>query len=403
MKVCLERREYMSGKDVWRWLLPKFSNEILVQIYTKQKITFNGIRTNKIKDIINKTNRNMLISNLFESKNYPKLISWSKGIQPNLLEGLSLVDKEVNELVNVAEHSNAATVFAKLFFEDQEKKAVQLYAFLQNEQSELLNLPNESITLKSGNTESDDKKMMTKQKSVSNEKTKEEAATSKKDQKKIQQLEQKVENLKKELEKRDENHKKKVEELIENNKKITEKLNEKTRLYSELLKENETMTHEYTEGSGKWSKEKDEYEEKIKTLQGELNHLHAKQMNEKQLKEVTKECSVNKTMNQIKATLNPTNKTRILVIGKPPFTQLFQNEKIEFNFVESDDVHKYPFTIDYEDYWILSYELNHQNQLLLNTNDSYSQLDKKKIKICKDFSEVRELLSQYNGKRERVM
>ena len=63
----------------------------------------------------------MLISNLLDTKNYPKLMPWSKGIGSNLLEGLSLVDKEVNELVNIAEHSNAATVFAKLFSEDQKK------------------------------------------------------------------------------------------------------------------------------------------------------------------------------------------------------------------------------------------------------------------------------------------
>ncbi|HHT7191371.1 TPA: hypothetical protein ACTZ5N_004868, partial [Bacillus cereus] len=105
----------------------------------------------------------------------------------------------------------------------------------------------------------------------------------------------------------------------------------------------------------------------------------------------------------MKVTLNQTNKTRILVIGKPLFTQRFQDERIEFNFVESDDVHKYPFTKDYENYWILSYELNPQNQMLLSMNDSYSQLDKKKIKICKDFNEVNELLNQYNGRRERVM
>lgn len=147
----------MSSKDVWRWLLPKFSNEVLVQIYTEKEITFKSVRTNKIKSIINKTNRNMLISNLLDTKNYPKLMPWSKGIGSNLLEGLSLVDKEVNELVNIAEHSNAATVFAKLFSEDQEKKAVQLYALLKDEQSELLNVPNESITLKSENTKSDDK------------------------------------------------------------------------------------------------------------------------------------------------------------------------------------------------------------------------------------------------------
>ncbi|MEB9684080.1 hypothetical protein BK742_21860 [Bacillus thuringiensis serovar pingluonsis] len=393
----------MSSKDVWRWLLPKFSNEVLVQIYIEKEITFKSVRTNKIKSIINKTNRNMLISNLLDTKNYPKLMSWSKGIESNLLEGLSLVDKEVNELVNIAEHSNAATVFAKLFSEDQEKKAVQLYALLKDEQSELLNVPNESITLKSENTKSDDKKTMTKQKPISNEKLKEETTTSKKDQKKIQQLEQKVDNLTKELRKRDENHKKKIDEMKESNKKTTEKLNEKNRLYSELLKENEVVTNEYKGEQEKWNKEKSEYEETIKNLQGQLNHLHAKQMNEKQLQELSREDSDNKTTTEMKVTLNQTNKTRILVIGKPLFTQPFQDERIEFNFVESDDVHKYPFTRDYEDYWILSYELNHQNQMLLNTNDSYLQLDKKKIKICKDFSEVRELLSQYNGRRERVM
>ncbi|HHT7191637.1 TPA: hypothetical protein ACTZ5N_005163, partial [Bacillus cereus] len=204
---------------------------------------------------------------------------WSKGVTSNLLDGLSLVDKEVNELVNIAEHSNAATVFTKLFFEDQEKKAVQLYALLKDEQSELLNLPNESITL---NTESDDEKPMTNQKTISNEKPKEETTTSKKDQKKIQQLEQKVDNLKKELEKRDEIHKKKIDEMIEKNKNTHEKLTEKNRLYNELVKENEKMT-EYTGGTGKWNKEKAALEETIKVLQSKLNHLHAQQMKEKQL------------------------------------------------------------------------------------------------------------------------
>ncbi|PEC20396.1 hypothetical protein [Bacillus cereus] len=394
----------MSSKDVWRWLLPKFDNEVLTQIYEFTKIPVNGVRKNKIKSFINKTNRNMLISKLLDTKNLPKLMSWSKTIKPNLLDGLSLVDKEVNEIVNIAEHSNAATVFAKLFFEEQEKKAVQLYALLKDEQSELLNLPNESITL---NTESEDNKTITKQKPISNEKPKEDMTTSKKDQKKIQQLEQKVDNLKNELEKRDEIHKKKLDEMIEKNKNTHEKLTEKNRLYNELVKENEKMT-EYTGGTGKWNKEKAQYEETIKVLQGKLNHLHAqqmkdKQLHEKQLQELSKEGSDNKATTEIAATLSQTNKTRILVIGKPLFTQRFQDERIEFNFVESDDVHNYPFAKDYEDYWILSYELNHQQQVLLNMNDSYSQIDKKKIKVCKDFNEVQELLNQYNGRRERVM
>ncbi|HFJ9294239.1 TPA: hypothetical protein ACGXNJ_003233 [Bacillus cereus] len=393
----------MSSKDVWRWLLPKFSNEVLVQIYTEKEITFKSVRTNKIKSIINKTNRNMLISNLLDTKNYPKLMPWSKGIGSNLLEGLSLVDKEVNELVNIAEHSNAATVFAKLFSEDQEKKAVQLYALLKDEQSELLNVPNESITLKSENTKSDDKKPMTKQKPISNEKLKEETTTSKKDQKKIQQLEQKVDNLTKELGKRDENHKKKIDEMKESNKKITEKLNEKNRLYSELLKENEATTNEYKGEQEKWNKEKSEYEETIKTLQGQLNHLHAKQMNEKQLHELTKEGSDNKTTTEMKVTLNQTNKTRILVIGKPVYTNQFDNEKIEFKFVEAGAVHDYQFPLDCESYWVLSYELDNKDQFLLNANDSYSQIDKTKINICKNFNQVKELLNQNNRIRERVL
>ncbi|MGX5609586.1 hypothetical protein ACWKTZ_24755 [Bacillus cereus] len=397
----------MSSKDVWRWLLPRFSNEHLIDIYTDQNIQFKGIRSNKIKNFINKTNRNVLISNLFESKNYRKLILWSKTHEPESLEGISLVDKEVNELVSIVEENDAATVLTKLFFEEQDKKAIQLYALLKDEQSELLNLPHEYFVSRKENTKSDDKEPMTKQKTISNEKPNEETTTSKKDQKKIQQLEQKVDNLKKELEKRDEIHKKKMDEMIDKNKNTHEKLAEKSRLYNELVKENEKMT-EYTGGTGKWNKEKAELEETIKVLQGKLNHLHAqqmkeKQLHEKQLQELSKEGSDNKTTTEIKVTLNQTNKTRILVIGKPLFTQKFQDERIEFNFVESDDVHNYPFTMDYENYWILSYELNHQQQLLLNMNDSYSQIDKKKIKVCKDFNAVQELLNQYNGRRERVM
>lgn len=394
----------MSSKDVWRWLLPKFSNEVLTQIYEVTKIPVNGVRKNKLKSFINKTNRNMLISKLLDTKNLPKLMSWSKGVTSNLLDGLSLVDKEVNELVNIAEHSSAATVFTKLFFEGQEKKAIQLYALLKDEQSELLNLPNESITL---NTESDDNKTITKQKAISNEKPKEETTTSKKDQKKIQQLEQKVENLTKELEKRDENHKKKIEEMKEKNKSTTEKLNEKNRLYNELVKENQAMT-EYTGGTGKWNKEKAAFEETIKVLQGKLNHLHAqqmkdKQLHEKQLQELSNEGSDNKAATEIAATFNQTNKNRIIVIGKPVYTNLFDNEKIEFKFVEAGAVHDYQFPLDCESYWVLSYELDNKDQFLLNANDSYSQIDKTKINICKNFNQVKELLNQNNRIRERVL
>lgn len=397
----------MSSKDVWRWLLPRFSNEHLIDIYTDQNIQFKGIRTNKIKNFINKSNRNVLISNLFEQKNYPKLMLWSRTHEPAELAGISFVDKEVNELVSIVENSDAVTVLTKLFFEDQEKKAIQLYALLKDEQSELLNLPHEYLVFASENTESDDKKPMTKQKPISNEKPKEETTTSKKDQKKIQQLEQKVENLTKELEKRDENHKKKIEEMKEKNKNTVEKLNEKSRLYNELVKENEKMT-EYTGGTGKWNKEKATLEETIKVLQGKLNHLHAqqmkdKQLHEKQLQELTKEGSDNKTTTEMKVTLNQTNKTRILVIGKPFYTNQFDNEKIEFKFVEAGAVHDYQFPLDCESYWVLLYELDNKDQFLLNANDSYSQIDKTKINICKNFNQVKELLNQNNRIRERVL
>ncbi|MDA1674668.1 hypothetical protein [Bacillus cereus group sp. TH152-1LC] len=397
----------MSSKDVWRWLLPRFSNEHLIDIYTDQNIQFKGIRSNKIKNFINKANRNVLISNLFEPKNYEKLIRWSKTHEPYSLEGISLKDEEINELVRVAEHIDVITVLTKLFFEEQDKKAIQLYAFLKDEQSELLNLPHEYFVPRTENTESDDKKTGTKQKTISNEKPKEETTTSKKDQKKIQQLEQKVDNLKKELEKRDEIHKKKVDELIEKHKNTHEKLTEKNRLYNELVKENEKMT-EYTGGTGEWNKEKAALEETIKDLQGKLNHLHAqqmkdKQLHEKQLQELSKEGSDNKATTEIAATLNQTKKTRIIVIGKPVYTNLFDNEKIEFKFVEAGTVHDYQFPLDCESYWVLSYELDNKDQFLLNANDSYSQIDKTKINICKNFNQVKELLNQNNRIRERVL
>ena len=126
-------------------------------------------------------------------------------------------------------------------------------------------------------------------------------------------------------------------------------------------------------------------------------------MNEKQLHELTKEGSDNKTTTEMKVTLNQTNKTRILVIGKPVYTNQFDNEKIEFKFVEAGAVHDYQFPLDCESYWVLSYELDNKDQFLLNANDSYSQIDKTKINICKNFNQVKELLNQNNRIRERFL
>jgi len=391
----------MTERDVWRWIIPKFDNELLLFIYQSKQINCSGFRTNTIKEI--KANRNRLISNLLSKNNYTKLSVWSKAIPPNPTKEIVLADKEINELAEIAKETNAVAVIMKLFYEKQDKKAIQFFSFLQKEKNELLEIPNESIGIEEDESSESDKKNEVEQKTKklpeTPKKEKEnEHVVSKKELKRLEQLETKTRNLMKQLENQSSIHKKKMEELRGNNQKLTSKLEEKNRLYNALLKEQDRITDKHKEEENKWNKDRDEYEKTIQEMQDKLNHFYAKQLHEE-----TTENTNTKVSNDYTIKLNLGKKYKILVIGKPANTKPFNKEEVDFVFVEENQVHNYPFSIEYDKYWILSYELSNKDQFLLHANNSYSNIESNKVTICKNFNEVKHLLKHYTDVKERVM
>lgn len=390
----------MTGKDVWRWILPKFDNDLIFIIYEKTKAVCKGFRINTIKDVAE--HRNKAVSDLLNKDNYGKLILWFAENPPVPLNGISLADKECNELVDIASEKGAPNVLVKLFCESQEKKAIQFFAFLQDEQSSLLEIPNQSIRAldtdpTQSNKEEDEQKGESKEDESKENESKEnepkdtnkqiqKTETASNDGKKVQKLAQKVKNLNDELKKRDDLHKAKMAEAERNHQHTIQKLNEKNQLNSKLIKEKESLKKTYEEEKSKWEIERNEYKEMIELFQEEVSKLQ-----EQLAQAATEQKPVGK------------NKFQFLVIGKPANTSRFQSEMIEFTFVERKDVHDYAFSKDFDAYLVLFYDLNPRDQFLLKYNDSYAQLDGNKVFICKDFIDVKKQMDHFNRLEERVM
>jgi len=372
----------MTGKDVWRWILTKFDNDVILQIHEKKKVVCNGFRTSTIQDI--SSNRSRLIANLLNKSNYKKIILWAAENPPSELKEVKLIDKEMNELVDITANNGVVDVLIKLFCESQERKAIQFFAFLQDEHSSLLDIPNQSIKLVvKGNTQLVEKKLEEKE---SDEKE-QESGHPKGEGKKVQKLAKKVENLTEEIKKRDDNYKSKMEAFEKNHRQTIQKLDEKNNLYGALLKENEALEKGYKEEKSKWEFERKQFEETITHLEKEVAKL----------KEIIH--------NQLKVNVwnkDEIKKYQIMVIGKPAFMTHFQSETIDFNFIEGNDVHDFSFTKDFDGYWVLSYELSNPEQFLLKQNDSFMYLDPEKVVICKDFNEVKRQIKKYNRIEERV-
>lgn len=378
----------MTGKDVWRWILPKFDSDIIYNIYGK-KVVCKGFRTT-VRDI--NLNRNRFISNLLDKNNFKELVLWAAKNLPASLEGITLVDKEVNELVDIATEKGVVDVLIKLLCENQERKAVQFFAFLQDEQSHLLDIPNQSIRTSTTEAATTDAPPSTEKENevIEINEQPQEVETIKFDGKKMKKLEKKVENLNEELKKRDSVHKAKMDELERNHHQTIQKLNEKNQLYGNLVKEKNSLEKQYKEEKSKWEKEVSHYKSTIERLEGEVSKLQEKLDNVSN-DEVSKDDERGK------------KKAQILVIGKPHNTTHFQSETIEFSFVEGNDVHDFLFPESLDAYWVLSYELLNKEQLLLKQNDSYSKLNSNKVIICKNFIEVRKQMNYFNGREERII
>ncbi|MGG0433211.1 hypothetical protein ABEY51_11520 [Priestia megaterium] len=395
----------MTGTDVWKWLVNVFDNNTIYSIYRSQKIVCKGFRTNTIQDI--KANRNVLNINLHQKNNYSKLLSWSKDKTLNLLDGMTLVDKEVEELSSLAKEKGAPVVFTKLFSENQEEKAIRLFSLLRDENSDLLNVSHQSLT---NNTLPSEKNCTTVQ--TTKLTREQEDRNLKQEEKKVRRLEEKIEKLNLELEKRENIHKKKIEQIEGKYTTTLSKLNEKNRLYGELLKEKDELLEKleitqdqwdkekkayqeekdelvsrYEEEEKKWNKEREEYEEFTKFLENENEQLS------KTSEEKSQEKEIKEQINSFEEAMA----INILVIGKPAFLKPFAFESVHFTFLEGNEVHNYVFPSDYDAYLVLSYELSHKEQFLLKINDFYSKLDEKKITICKDFNDVKIQLKKYEA------
>ncbi len=381
----------MTGKDVWRWILPKFDDDVILRIYKDKKVVCRGFRTKTIQDI--SANRNRLINNLLNNEYYQKLILWAAETSPTSLADVTLADKELNELVDVAAEKGVVNVLIQLFCESQERKAVQLLSFLQDENSSLLDISNQNITLPEEENTLTVIKSEAKEEKKADEttETKETVAkkqgdeASKSETKKIQKLTKKIENLTAEMEKRDANNKAKLEDLEKNHQQTLKKLNDKNQLYGMLLKEKENLEKTYQEEKKRWQKEIDARDETILRLEEEANRL------KERLKEAHVSIEEEKEMK------------RVLVIGKPVNTTPFQSEVVDYTFLEGSDVHDYEFDDQYDSYWVLSYDLSHREQFLLKVNQTYDNLDTEKVIICKDFNEVRRQIRNFNKREERVL
>ena len=372
----------MTGKDVWRWILTKFDNDVILQIHKKKKVVCNGFRTNTIQDI--SANRNRLITNLLNKSNYKKLVLWAAENPPPEFKKLTLVDKEMNELVDIAAEGGVPDVLIKLFCESQERKAIQFFAFLQDEHSSLLEFPNQSIRV---DEKVEPQLIEKKHEEKEVDEKSQEPGQPKGDGKKVQKLAKKLENLTEVLKKRDENYKTKMEDLEKSHRQTIQKLDEKNNLYGTLLKEKEALEKRYREEKNKWELERKQFEETIAHFQKEVTQLKATIHNELEVNVLNDD---------------EINKYQIMVIGKPAFMTHFQSETINFTFIEGNDVHDFSFTEDFDEYWVLSYVLSNPEQFLLKYNDSYTNLNPEKVYICKDFNVVKRQIKKYNRLEERV-
>ncbi|MGE6377060.1 hypothetical protein [Peribacillus muralis] len=354
----------MTEKDIWKWLLPKFTNDLLYDIYIKQKVVCNGFRVSSIKD--KNSNRKLYITNLLNKGNFNKLVKWSREKMPEPLLTEEQVDTlELEELTEAASKHSAMKVLLKLLSENHEKKAIQFFAYLKEEKNEILE---EAKSEDPAVSKEGVKKIETVPPSGENPKNIEKIE---------KKLDQKITKLQEELKKRDTQHKTKVEEMVKNHQDLQKKLNEKSQEFGEINQQYEELKKQYQAEKAIWEEDRKHFEE-INVLQ-----VAAKE----EIPEVERVEDI---------------PIQILVIGKPMYTNQFNCKKINFTFVEGNDVLNFDFSEPYDAYWVLMYELSSKQQVWLNANLSRSNTDLSKVTFYKDFAEVKTHINLHTQHEERV-
>ncbi|MDG4850505.1 hypothetical protein [Peribacillus frigoritolerans] len=366
----------MTVKNVHQWLLTKLDDETIFDIYSssKGKIVCRGFRTNNVHDV--KTNRKKLIINLLSPSSYKYFKSWFtkiEGFPENQNE--SLVDKEIEELLSIAGEEGIVSVFIRLFNQNLDKKAVQLFGEITDHSNHMFEVQNQAFS-KYGTENSPDKKSE-KSKSIPQSKkseTEHHSIQDKNEDKINKKIEKKLKNIESELEKRTEQHTKRIVDIERKNKETVDSLNKKLTAVHRVVKEKNDEIKEYELAMQKSKNTEKEKDRLIDSLQKQIVDLQ-KQINE--LEEILpkKEKGIH-----------------ILVVGQPASEVPFKNETIEFTFLDNERVYDFKFDDSYDSYWVLGYELSNKEQYLLRQNDSFNQLPDSKINICKQFRDVQILM-----------
>lgn len=354
----------MSEKDIWKWLLPKFTNELIYDIYIQEKIVCNGFRATSIKD--KNSNRKLFLTNLLNKSNYNKLIRWSREKIPQSL----MIEEEVSafeleELLNITSKNSVMKILLKLLNGNHDKKAVQFFSYLKDRENDLL-----SEDEPKKNSEPNDQEKI--------ENIVLQTGNSKELERINKKLSKKVEKVQEEIERQKNSHLMKVADLEKNIKDWQNKWNEKNQEIAVLNQLNTNLKRLYEEEVSYREKERKEREKILQKLK-------------------SKEEMLSET---IEVKDNPAD---VLVIGEPMYTNQFKSKNINFTFVKGSNLQQYDFSEQYDAIWILTYELSVKHQVWLEAKINQNNIDSAKIIICKDFNEVKTYIELHNQHEERVL
>ncbi|UII56546.1 hypothetical protein LS684_03420 [Cytobacillus spongiae] len=372
----------MTVKKVYQWLLTKLDDETILDIYcsSKGKIVCRGFRVNSIHDI--KSNRKILTTNLLNPSSYKYFKLWFTKIEEfPQNQSDKLTEKEVDELLALVSEEGIVSVFVRLFHQNLERKAVQLFGEIADHSSDLLEVKNQAFN-KYGMENTSDKNLE-KSDSVTESKKSETEHLSiqdKNEDKIHKKFEKKLKNIENELEKRTKQYTKKIEEMENKYKKIIDSLNIRLSAVHRVVKEKDDEIIVREQAMQKFKKSEQEKDKLIAFLQKQVDDLQ-KQMIELEEKLPKKE-----------------KRIHILVVGKPASEVPFENETIEFEFLDNEHVYDFQFDNSYDGYWVLGYELSNKEQYLLRQNETFNQLPEKKINICKQFSDVQIFMGIFDKK-----
>ncbi|MED4116306.1 hypothetical protein [Priestia megaterium] len=178
-------------------------------------------------------------------------------------------------------------------------------------------------------------------------------------------------------------HSKETEEWERGRKELTETL--------ELFEEEvEVLKTQHSKQAEEWGQKKKELIETLELYEEEVKSLRKAEI-----------ATIPAKIEEIAVTKEEVEKEKIMVIGKPAYTDNFINELMEFTFVKAEEVENFAFPLNQDEYWVLGYELTPKDRYLLKKNSSFSNLDKERVLYCSNFLKVMDKLQANNKNKSQ--